>query len=155
MSTSFGVICEKDKIGVAVVRFNPGPAVLAEDEIRPPASLKERPSELLYLFDEFLEVLVAHRPELVLVKHAVAGRFAADPQRYELGGVVQLACAKERVACQLFTTEQVRAAMGVTKGPGAYDSLLELPAVATRSNKAKREQFLYALAAGRSCGHVS
>jgi hypothetical protein len=150
MTTTAGVICEKDKVGLSIVEVGEVVAVLLEDDVRPPASHGERPRQLLYMYDEMVSLLESHKPDLVFVKHAVAGRFAADPQRYELGGIVQLACARQKVLCDLLTTDQVRKAMGAVKETGAYDRLLEAPDVMARSNKARREQYLFAIAAART-----
>ncbi len=71
----------------------------------------------------------------------------ANPQRHEVEGIVQVAAYQTGAACSLLLTDQVRAKMGVKKVKGAYETLLEIPEVKARSNKTKREQYLYALVA--------
>jgi hypothetical protein len=47
----------------------------------------------------------------------------------------------------MLNREQVRAALGVPKAKGAYESLLQRPEVKGRSNAVRRDQYLLALAA--------
>ncbi|MDP9403246.1 MAG: hypothetical protein M3P85_07910 [Actinomycetota bacterium] len=83
----------------------------------------------------------------VFMKKAGGGQFASSPERHEVEGVVQLAAHRAGVACEMKTTEQLRAAAGAPKGKGAYDELLARGDVAARPSKDKRERYLYAATA--------
>ena len=144
VATALGVICEKLAIHYTVVR-NGEPTVVDEGEIPVPASRTDRGDQLSWLLTEAEELLRRLEPDLIYVKKA-GGQFAAGPERHEVEAVFQVAAHRQRVPCRMLTTEQIRASH-LTKAKGAYESLLTRPDVKSRSNKNRREQYLYAITA--------
>lgn len=147
MAVAIGMICEKDGFQyTVVVRDGVSPHV-EEIEVKVPRSKSDRGDQLAYLLDEVEGLFRRRRPDIVYVKHAPAGKFRADPQRYEVEGIIQAAAHRVGVACALKTTEQIRKENGLPKSSGAFRSLLKRPDVAARSNEERRERYLYATTA--------
>jgi hypothetical protein len=119
---------------------------VVEDRLDVPASKTDRGEQLDWLLSEVVQLFQAEEPKAVCLQRA-GTQGMANPQRHEVEGIVRVAAYQTGAACSLLLTDQVRAKMGVKKVKGAYETLLEIPEVKARSNKAKREQYLYALVA--------
>jgi len=142
---ALGVICEKSLIPYTLV--SDSDADVEESELSVPASRTDRGEQLTWLLDEAEGLLRRVQPDIVFVRKAGTGQFASAPERHEVEAVVQIAAHRLGVRCELKTTDQLRASAGVPKKKGAYDELLKRPDVASRSNKDKRERYLYAATA--------
>ena len=141
---ALGVICDKASIRYTVADDDAAPQ---DAEVAVPASRTERGDQLNWLLEELEDLLRRTAPVAVFVKKAGGGQFASSPERHEVEGVVQLAAHRAGVACEMKTTEQIRAAAGAPKAKGAYDELLARDDVAARPSKDKRERYLYAATA--------
>lgn len=141
---ALAVVC--DKTGLQYSAVDSDGAIVEESDIAVPASRTDRGAQLDWLLDEAEALLQRLKPDVVYVKKAGSGKFTAAPERHEVEAAVQIAAHRKGIACQLRGTEQIRASH-VPKAKGAYDKLLMLPAVAARSNAAKRERYLYAITA--------
>jgi hypothetical protein len=146
---AIGAICDKAAVRYTVVEDDAAPI---DVELAVPASKVARGAQLNWLLEEIEDLLRKTSPNTVWVKKAGSGQFASSPERHEVEAVVQLAAHRAGVACELKNTEQLRSAVGVAKGKGAYDSLLARDDVAARPSKDKKERYLYAHAALRSSG---
>jgi hypothetical protein len=142
---ALGVGCDGTTIGFALVES--GRVVLEEGELAVPASHHDRGDQLNWLQTEAEELLRRSGAEVIWVRKAGSGQFAASADRHETEGVLQVAAHRCGVPCVLKTTEQVRAAAGVPRGKDAYKALLRRGDVAARSNAAKRERYAYAVTA--------
>lgn len=139
------MICKADGLGYTVLDDASGRVV--EDRLGVPASKTHRGEQLDWLLAEVVQLFQAEKPDAVCMQRA-GTQGMANPQRHEVEGIVQVAAHRTGTACSLLLTDQVRAKMGVRKVRGAYEALLvDIPEVKARSNKPKREQYLYALAA--------
>lgn len=146
---AMGVICEKSVIQYTFV--SDSDADVKESEIAVPASRTDRGEQLAWLLDEAEGLLRRVPTDIVFVRKAGTGQFASAPERHEVEAVVQIAAHWLGVRCELKTTDQLRAAAGVPKKKGAYEELLKRRDVASRSNKDKRERYLYAVTALAEC----
>jgi len=142
---ALGVICEKSAVQYTVV--SDSNANVDESDLSVPASRSQRGDQLTWLLDEVEGMLRRVQPRIVFVKKAGTGQFASSPERHEVEAVVQIAAHRSGVRCELKTTDQLRASAGVPKKKGAYEDMLKRPDVASRSNKEKRERYLYAVTA--------
>ena len=141
---ALGIICDKAAIRYTIV----DDATAPEDaELAVPASRTDRGDQLNWLLQEFEDLLRRAAPVAGFVKKSGGGQFASSPERHEVEAVVQLAAHRASMACEMKTTEQIRAAAGAPKGKGAYDELLARDDVAARPSKDKRERYLYAVTA--------
>jgi hypothetical protein len=146
---ALAMICDRNGLSFTVV--DAGGHVVEESDLEVPASRGKRGEQLSWLLEETEALLSRARPDVVYVKKAGAGKFAAAPERHEVEGVVQVAAHRKGVPCDLRSTEQIRSSH-VPKAKGAYEGLLKLPDVAARSNAAKRERYLYAITALKDRG---
>lgn len=142
---AMGISCDATSVGFGLVET--GRTVLEEGAVVVPASHQSRGDQLSWLLTETEDLLRRAIPDVVWVRRAGAGQFAASPERHEVEAVVQVAAHRCGVPCELKTTEQVRAAAGSAKSTGAYQALLKRDDVAARSNGAKRERYLFAVTA--------
>jgi hypothetical protein len=101
---------------------------------------------LNWLLEVSEKLLRRLRPDVVHVKKSAGGQRQSSREQHEVEAVLQVAAHRVGVACAIRTTEQVRAAH-VPKAKGAYNELLERRDIKTRSNKSRRERYLYALTA--------
>jgi hypothetical protein len=79
-------------------------------------------------------------------KKSPSGQRQSSREQHEVEALLQVAAHRVGVACAIRTTEQVRA-VHVPKAKGAYNELLERRDLKARSNKSRRERYLYALTA--------
>lgn len=142
---ALGVICDKASIQYTVVSDND--REVEEAELSVPAPRSERGDQLTWLLEEAEGMLRRVQPEIVFVKKAGTGQFASAPERHEVEAVIQIAAHRIGVRCELKTTDQLRAVTGIAKKKGAYEELLKRPDVVLRSNRDKRERYLYAVTA--------
>ena len=142
---ALGVICGRSAIQYTLA--SDSDAEIEESELSVPASRTDRGDQLTWLLDEAEGMLHRVQADIVLVKKAGTGQFASAPERHEVEAVVQIASHRLGIRCELKTTDQLRALAGVPKGKGAYEELLKRPDVVSRSNKDKRERYLYAVTA--------
>jgi hypothetical protein len=142
---ALGVICDKAGVQYTCV-LDPDAMVEEETEICVPAALTDRGEQLDWLLETTVGLLRRLGPDVVYVKKSVGGQRQPSPERHEVEAVVQVAAHRAGIACKMRTTEQVRAAHA-PKAKGAYDALLERPDVKSRSNKSRRERYLYAITA--------
>lgn len=145
---TIGAICDKAAVRYTVVADDEAPI---DVDLAVPASQVRRGEQLNWLLEELEDLLRKVAPAAVWVKKAGGGQFASAPERHEVEAIVQLAAHRTGVACELKSTDQLRAAAGVAKGKGAYDSLLARDDVGARPSKDKRERYLYADTALRRC----
>ena len=73
------------------------------------------------------------------------GGCGAAPERHEVEACVKVGAHLAQVDLLDLNREQVRAALGVPKAKGAYESLLKRPDVTARRNGSRRDQYLLAL----------
>ena len=125
---------------------SPGASIEEETEISVPTSHTDRGAQLTWLLEESEKLLRRLRPDVVHMKKSASGQRQSSREQHEVEAVLQVAAHRVGVACAIRTTEQVRAAH-VPKAKGAYNELLERRDVKTRSNKNRRERYLYALTA--------
>ena len=125
---------------------SPGPTIEEESEISVPTSQTDRGAQLTWLLEESEKLLRRLHPDIVHMKKSASGQRQSSREQHEVEAVLQVAAHRVGVACAIRTTEQVRAAH-VPKAKGAYNELLERRDVKTRSNKSRRERYLYALTA--------
>ncbi len=146
---ALAVVCDKN--GLQFTAVDSGGTVVEESDIEVPGSRTDRGAQLGWLLNEVEALLQRLKPDVVYVKKAGSGKFTAAPERHEVEGAVRIAAHRKGIPCELRSTEQIRASH-VPKAKGAYDELLKLPDVATRSNAAKRERYLYAMTALKDHG---
>jgi len=138
-----GVVCGKTGFGFTVVD-----AGSAEDhDIVAPGNLDSRGAILNWLAEEANRLVVSTEVSLVLVQRPGGGKFNPSPERTEVESAIQIGLHRAGATCDRMNREQVRAALGIPKAKGAYESLLRRSDVAARSNAQRRDQFLLALAA--------
>lgn len=139
-----GIVCDKTGFGMTIVDGND----VKDHRVRVPTGLQtDRPAALAWLLDEAERALSNFAITDVRVWAApTKGRFAASAPRIEAETCVKIAAARKGAIVAFLNKEQLRAAFGVTKGPGAYDSLLQRPDVAARKSKQCQEQYLLATA---------
>lgn len=145
VTRALGVICEKAGIHSTSLT-EPGATIEQEAAISAPGSLTGRGAQLNWLLDEAEKLLRRLRPDVVHMKKSASGQRQSSREQHEVEAILQVAAHRVGIACAIRTTEQVRAAH-VPQAKGAYKELLELPDVQTRSNKSRRERYLYALTA--------
>ncbi len=109
-----------------------------------PANLSKRPQQLKWIYDEARALFEADNCCQVALQKPNGG-IGLSRERVEVEGVIK-AAASGLVEVHPFTKDQVRAALGITKRRGAYEALLKREDVAAHSNKARREQYVLALA---------
>jgi len=143
---AIAAVCDKNGLQFTVVD-----SFIEESDIEVPASRRDRGAQLGWLLEEAEALLQRLKPDVVYVKKAGSGKFAAAPERHEVEATVQIAAHHKGIRCVLRGTEQIRASH-VPKAKGAYDELLRRPEIAARSNAAKRERYLYALTALKDHG---
>jgi hypothetical protein len=148
VTITLGLICTKT--GFSYTSVDNVAGTIDDGEIGVPPTKIDRGAQLDWLLAEASRLLETLDVSAVAVKHSSGGAFAADPARYEVEGVVQVAAFRAGVACALLNTEQARAKMGVKKATGAYADLLNRSDIKVRSNKVKRECYVYALVAAES-----
>jgi hypothetical protein len=139
-----GIICNASGFDYTVVEADG--TVVEESDLVVPGARDIRGEQLEWILEECAGLLRRVAPEVVYVKKAGSGRFAASAERHEVEAVVQVAAYRNGVDCQLRVPDQIRASH-VDRGAGAYKGLLARPDVAERSNSERRECFLYALTA--------
>jgi hypothetical protein len=149
MSVTVGLICGKDGFGYTTVDDTGG---IEDGSIEVPKNKPVRGEQLEWFLDEAARLFERLGSPSMAVKHSPGGAYAAAPERYEVEAVVQIAAHRTGSTCRLLTTEGARSAMGVKQASGAYKALLARPDIKARSNNAKREQYLYALAAAKADG---
>jgi hypothetical protein len=147
MAVTAGIVCHKDGFGCTIVDSNDG----AEDhDIDVPPNLTSRGEKLAWLADEARRLIQSAGAQEVRVQKPGGGKFGgASSERHEVEAAVQIGVHHVGVACDMLNREQVRAALGVPKGKGAYEQLLQRVDVKARSNAERRDQYLLALAARR------
>jgi hypothetical protein len=145
VARALGVICDKAGVAYTCVA-DPDSTVEEEAELSVPASQADRGAQLNWFLNETEQLLRRLCPDVVYVKKSAGGQRQPSPERHEVEAVVQIAAHRAGMACRMRTTEQVRA-VHVPKAKGAYDRLLERPDVKSRSNKSRRERYLYAITA--------
>ncbi len=121
-----------------------GDGSVVEEELEAPRSMvTNRPEVLVWLEDEAQRLFQSNDVLEVRIKAAQSGgKFGASRERYESETCVQIAAHRAGAAVRTLNKEQVRAAYGVEKGRGAYETLLERDDVRERSNEVRRHQYL-------------
>lgn len=137
-----GVVCNKDGFGVTVVTSTQ----VDDHDISIPGSLAIRGEALAWLLDEAQRIIGRSGASEVRIQKAGAGKFGASAERHEVEACVKIAAFKSGARVVELTKEQVRSALGVPKGVGAYEKLLSRADVQQRSNLNRRHQYLLALA---------
>jgi hypothetical protein len=145
MARALGVICDKAGFQCTCVA-GPDSTVEAEEELSVPASMSGRGEQLNWLLDEAVATLRRLQPDVVYMKASGGGQHQSSPDRHGVEAIFQVAAFKANMECRTRTTEQIRAAH-TAKAKGAYEGLLERQDVKARSNKSRRERYLYALTA--------
>lgn len=145
MARALGVICDKGGMQYTCV-VDPDSTVEAEEEPSVPASVTGRGEQLNWLLDEAIGMLRRLRPDVVYLKASGGGQHQPSPERHGVEAIFQVAAFKASVECRTRTTEQIRA-VHAAKAKGAYEALLERPDVKARSNKNRRERYLFAVTA--------
>ena len=145
MARALGIICQRAGIQYTCVS-SPKAKIEEETEISVPTSQTDRGAQLNWLLEVSEKLLRRLRPDVVHVKKSAGGQRQSSREQHEVEAVLQVAAHRVGVACAIRTTEQVRAAH-VPKAKGAYNELLERRDIKTRSNKSRRERYLYALTA--------
>lgn len=143
MTTTAGVVCHKDGFGCTVI-VDDGTAT--DHDIEVPGSITDRGEALAWIASEAARLATLNNLASVAVQKAGGGKFGASAERHEIEAAVQIGLHQADVSCTRMNRDQVRAAMGVPRGKGAYDELLAWPAVSDRSNAPRRDQYLLALA---------
>ena len=143
MGSAAGIICAKKGFGCTIVNGDQ-----AEDhDIEVPANIADRGAQLSWVAEE-AERLVRNNGcvDVRIQRAAGGGRFAASAERNEIEAAVQIGASRAGVEPTRLTREGVRAAMGIARGKGAYEALLKREDVRARSNAARRDQYLLAIA---------
>jgi len=137
-----GIVCDKAGFGMTIIDGDD----VKDHAVRVPTGLQaDRPAALAWLLEEAERALSNFAITDVRVWAApTKGRFAASAPRIEAEACVKIAAARQGAALAFLNKEQLRAAFGIAKGPGAYDALLERPDVAARKTKQMQEQYLLA-----------
>ena len=139
-----GVVCDKSGFGLTVVDGT----TVTDHQVRiPPGLQADRPAALAWLLDEAERAISNSAVTSIRAWAApTKGRFAASADRIEAETCLKIAAAKQGVDIAFLNKEQIRVAFGISKGPGAYDTLLARPDVAARRTKQLQQQFLLATA---------
>jgi len=138
-----GVVCAKDGFGWTRVDDSGS----AEDHsIKVPGAITDRARQLRWLHDEAVRIFEQEKLTAICIQAAGTGRFSASVERIEIGAVVQAAAGHADTAVRMLNREQVRSTLGVPRGKGAYEELLQRQDVQARSNPTKRDQYLLGLA---------
>lgn len=144
MAPSAGIVCGKKGFGCTVVDGN----AVEDHEIEAPANLASRGEQLCWLADEVQRLVTGTECTSVAVQKAAGGgAFGASAERIEVEAALQMGLHRAGLDAKRMTKESVRAALGVPKAPKAYETLLKRDDVKARSNAARRDQYLLALAA--------
>jgi hypothetical protein len=139
-----GIVCGKKGFGCTIVDGN----VVDDHEVEVPANLAARGEQLCWLADEVQRLVTGSGCTSVAVQKAAGGgTFGASAERIEVEAALQMGMHRAELDAKRMTRESVRAALGVPKAPKAYETLLKRDDVKRRSNAARRDQFLLALAA--------
>jgi hypothetical protein len=142
MSGEIGVVCKKDGFGYTHVVDG----VATDYDISVPSNIRQRGAQLSWILEEAERLITNHKPERLCVQRAAGGgKASTSPERLEVEGLLQVAAHRKTCAYSMLTRDQVRAAFGVARSPGAYDILLQRDDVAQRSNAQRRDQYLLAL----------
>jgi hypothetical protein len=145
MAVTAGIVCHKDGFGCTVVD---GSGNAEDHDIHAPANLTRRGERLAWLTEEAQRLIRAAQVSSVRIQKPGAGKFGgASAERHEVDGAVQIGVYRAGAVCDMMNREQVRAALAVPRGKGAYETLLQRPDVKARSNAVRRDQYLLALAA--------
>ena len=137
------MVCTKDGFGWTRVDRVGG---VADYAVNVPGSITDRAQQLRWLHDEAVRILEREKVTALCVQAPGAGRFSASPERIEVGAVVQAAAGRTDTTVRMLNRDQVRSALGVPRGKGAYEGLLQRADVAARSNPTRRDQYLLGLA---------
>jgi len=139
-----GVTCDKTSFSCTVVADG---QVKDHDIVVPPGLQGDRPQALSWLLEEAERFFQIHRILDVRVWSAPSrGRFAASSERAEVEACIKIAAHHGRAVVRCMDKEKVRAAYGLPKATGAYDTLLARPDVHERGNDKRRNQYLMAKA---------
>jgi hypothetical protein len=145
MSTSGGIVCSKDGFGCTVLDDAGG---ATDHEIQVPGNLQDdRGAALAWLAEEASRLAQLNNLDRVALQKPGGGKFGASGERFEVEAAVQIGLHGPGVQCVRLNREQVRAALGVPKAKGAYETLLARDDVRARSNAVRRDQYLLAMAA--------
>jgi hypothetical protein len=139
-----GVVAGKNTIGYTLASQASDVAEIVvedEQELTTPGAHADRAAQLAWLLAEAKQLLARLAPDKIVVQKPGAG-FARE--RVEVESLIQVAAAQAGIPIDLVMNEGVRARLGVPKGPGAFNQMLQDPDVAARSNKARRERYLFA-----------
>lgn len=142
MAATAGIVCGKKGFGCTFVDGTD----VQDHDIEVPANISDRGEQLCWLADEAERLLAASGCELVSMQKPGGGAFAASPERTEVEGAVQMGIHRAGLETKRMTRETVRAALGVPRAAGAYETLLKRDDVKARSNPTRRDQYLLALA---------
>lgn len=113
----------------------------------PPGLQGDRPHALSWLLEEAERLLQTHDVGDVRVWSAPSrGRYAASSERAEVEACIKIAAHRVQAVVRCMDKEKVRAAYGLSKATGAYDTLLARPDVHERGNERRRNQYLMAKA---------
>lgn len=144
MGAAAGIVCGKKGFGCTIIRDG----APEDHDIEVPANLLSRGEQLCWLAEEVRRVVSSVACDFAGVQKAAGGgAFGASSERNEVEAAVQMGLHQAGVVARRLTKESVRAALGVPKGPKAYDTLMKRADVAARSNEQRRHQYLLALAA--------
>jgi hypothetical protein len=114
-----------------------------DSELEAPLSMAgNRPEALAWLADEAQRLFETNQVSDVRIQAAQSGKYGASRERIETEACVQIAAHRIGAEVRTLNKEQVRAAYGVARGKGAYESLLGRDDVKERSNAARRHQYL-------------
>jgi hypothetical protein len=136
-----GVVCAKDSFSYSVLLDD---GSVEDHEVEAPSSMtSDRPETLVWLADEAQRLFEAHAVSEVRIWAAQAGgRSSPSRERYESEACVQIAAHRAGATVQMLSKEKVRAAYGVARGKGAFDTLLKRDDVQARRNETRRQQYL-------------
>lgn len=144
MGVTAGISCHKRGFGCTVIDGG----TVVDHDLEAPSNLQGRGEILDWILKEAERLLASLGAPSVRIAKAGTGKFGASTERIEVESAVQIAAFRAGSACDMLTTEGVRAALKEPKAPGAYKRLLERPEVKARKNDGRRHQYLLALAAG-------
>lgn len=141
--TCAGIVCSSDSFGCTILAADG----IEDHDIAIPASIKSRCEGLWWLTQEAERLFRALAVGAVRMQKAGTGKFGAAPERHEVEACVKVGAHLAQADLLDLNREQVRAALGVPKAKGAYESLLRRPDVMARRNASRRDQYLLALTA--------
>lgn len=138
-----GIVCGKHGFGCTVVDGKK----VEDHDIEVPANITERGAQLSWLADEAQRLIQKAGCKPVCIQQAAGGgMYGASSERHEVEAAVQIGAHEAAVETRRLTREGVRAAMGLQRAKGAYETLLKRDDVRARSNAQRRDQYLLALA---------